>query len=84
MQRQPAVLDGYLLSTQERCQLEEDSATACTQLTQAVLQKQGMKQEQAPPQSRQICGLTQDLTSSMASAVQVRLRQHNAAKLADV
>lgn len=71
MQREPAVLDGCCLSSQERCQLEEESATTCTQLTQAVLQKQAMTQEQAIPQSRQICGLTQDLTSSIASAVQV-------------
>lgn len=84
MQREPAVVDGYFASSQERCQLEEKSATACTQLTQAVFKKQGTTQEQAPPQSRQICGLTQDLTSSIASAVQVRLRQHNVAKLPDV
>lgn len=74
MQREPAGLDGYFVSSQDRCQLEEDSATSFTQLTQAVLEKQGMAQEQAYPQSRQICGLTQDLTSSIASAAQVRLR----------
>lgn len=81
MQREPAILEGCAVSNQERCKLEDEAATACTQLTQAVVQKQGMIQTQAVSQSRPTCGLTEDLTSSIASAVQVRLKQYNAAIL---
>ena len=84
MHREPAVLGGCAVSNQERCKLEDKAATACTQLAQAVVQKQGMTQTPAVPQSRLSCGLTQDLTSSISSAVQVRLKQHNAAIVPDM
>ena len=84
MQREPAVLEGCFVSNQERCKLEDEAVTACTRLTQAVVQKQGMIQTQAVPQSRPSCSLTQDLTASIASAVQVRVKQHNAAVFPDM
>lgn len=78
MHREPAVLEGCAVSNQERCKLEDEAATACTQLTQAFVQKQGMTQTQAVPQSRSSCGMTQDLISSITSAVQVKLKQQSA------
>ena len=79
MQREPAVLERSIVSNQERCKLEDKSTAACTQLTQAVVQKQGKMQTPPVPQTRARCGLTLDLTSSIASAVEVRLEQHKAA-----
>lgn len=65
------MLEGCIVSTQERCKLEDRAAAARTQVTQAVVQQQGMSQK--PPQSGQKCSLRRDLDSSITAAVQVRL-----------
>ena len=83
MQREPVMLEGSIVSDQERCQLEDEAVTACTQLNQAVVQKQGMMQTQAVPQTGASCALTQNLALSIASAVEVRPEQYKAAILPD-
>lgn len=65
MERVGGMSERPAFSTEDCCELEQESTTACTEIAQAVSQKQ------ASASSRQRSSLQDDLSSSIATAVQV-------------
>lgn len=70
MERVGGMSERPAFSTEDCCELEQESTTACTEIAQAVSQKQ------ASASSRQRSSLQDDLSSSIATAVQALQRVH--------